>query len=134
MMLTILREPSTDGATIGSLFVDGVWYCWSLEDIERDIKIAGATAIPVGRYAVRLTYSPRFKMMLPEIQAVPGFSGVRIHAGNTASDTDGCILVGQKRDGATVLRSRMALEGLLSRFEVVPRTATHTCHIRRVLT
>lgn len=132
MMLTILREPSRDGATCGSLYVDGVWECWTLEDVERDVKVAGATAIPVGTYSCVLTYSPRFKTMLPELKAVPGFAGVRIHAGNTVSDTDGCILVGQGREGTTILKSRMALAGLLSRFELEPR-ATHTVHIRRVV-
>jgi hypothetical protein len=132
MTLTILREPSRDGATLGSLYINGVWECWTLEDVERDIKIAGVTAIPVGTYPVKMTYSPRFKMVLPELVSVPQFSSIRIHAGNTALDTDGCILLGQAREGTTLLRSRMALAGVLAHFDLHHADA-HTCQIRRVL-
>jgi hypothetical protein len=81
------------------------------------IKVFGETAIPYGTYKMRISYSPTFKKNLPEILAVKGFSGVRIHSGNTASDSKGCILVGEKNgDGTSVINSRKTFERL---FEVI---------------
>jgi len=114
MTLRLLREPSRDGATLGALYVDSVWFCWTLEDVVRDVKIPHETAIPFGVYPVTLSLSARFKIELPEVLNVPGFTGIRIHAGNTNKDTDGCVLVGLGRGHAEIYRSRMALEGLLA--------------------
>ena len=73
----------------------------------------GRTAIPEGRYRVRTTYSPRFRRDLPLVENVPGFEGVRIHPGNTAADTEGCILPGSSRDPqGRVLDSRSAFRKL----------------------
>lgn len=112
MILTILREPSAEGCTIGRLSVNDRFECWTLEDAERAVKIAGQTAIPRGRYAVMLTRSERFGRTLPLLLNVPGFSGVRIHAGNTAADTEGCILVGQQRGLRSIQQSKLALAHL----------------------
>lgn len=131
MNLRLLREPSRNGATLGSLYVDHVWYCWTLEDVERPFKIAGETAIPTGTYKVVLSPSVRFKDVLPEVLNVPGFLGIRIHAGNTSKDTEGCILVGMDRGDAEIYRSRIALAGLLSMFEA-RKNDTHTLTIERV--
>lgn len=109
MNLTLTRQPSADGATLGRLAIDGAAFCDTLEDedraLERDpaAKIPGRSAIPRGRYPVRITWSPRFKRELPLLADVPGFSGVRIHPGNTAADTEGCILVGRIAPGANGL-------------------------------
>ena len=67
----------------------------------------GRSAIPEGRYAVVITYSPKMKQWLPLLLNVPKFSGIRIHAGNTAKDTEGCILVGENREVGKVLDSRI---------------------------
>jgi hypothetical protein len=85
-----------DKSTIGELSIDGVRICDTLEDKVRPegVKIYGQTAIPYGTYKVRLTYSPHFKMITPEIQDVPQFQYIRIHPGNSSGDTEGCILVG----------------------------------------
>lgn len=116
MELELLREPSRDGCTIGRLAVDGAFCCWTLEDVVRDgPKVQGETAIPAGRYRVSITKSKRFGVMLPLIENVPGFEGVRIHAGNTAADTDGCVLVGQSRGVRSILGSRAALGELQGR-------------------
>lgn len=97
--------------TIGKLFIDGNYYCDTLEDVVRtDKKIPGKTAIPAGEYKVKVTWSPRFKRYLPEILNVPGFSGVRIHSGNTASETEGCLLLGLNKEKGKVLNSKNAVE------------------------
>ena len=107
--------------TIGALRVDGRFECFTLEDAVRApcVKIAGETAIPAGRYQLVITPSARFKEDLPLLVDVPGFEGIRLHAGNTHDDTEGCLLVGQMLTGLapgpsfTVGNSRRALGGLL---------------------
>ncbi len=93
--------------TIGKLYIDGVYFCDTLEDTVRPagVKIAGKTAIPAGTYRVKKTMSPRFKKVLPEILNVPNYTGVRIHAGNTAADTEGCVLLGFNHTKGAVLDS-----------------------------
>jgi len=116
MHLWLLREPTLpNGATHGSLYIDGHWQCWTLEDAIRDIKIPQQTAIPAGRYRVTRTPSTRFKRVLPLLLDVPGFQGIRIHAGNTIADTEGCILVGRDRAAGVVRQSRVALAALEER-------------------
>ena len=134
MELAITRQPSKDGATLGRMTVDtlatgGGWICYTLEDVVREVsgqpveswKIPGETAIPRGRYQVILTHSQRFNRTLPLLCNVPGYEGVRIHPGNTAADTEGCILVGQMlgtMDGKTaVLSSRAAMAALYYQIE-----------------
>lgn len=113
MDLQLQRQPSANGCTIGELFVDGVHECWTLEDVVRDgHKIAHETAIPPGTYRVIVTMSARFGRILPLVCDVPDFDGIRIHAGNTAADTSGCILVGQSRETVSIDGSRLALEAL----------------------
>ena len=93
--------------TIGKLYIDGIYFCDTLEDTVRSagVKIAGKTAIPAGTYRVKKTMSPRFKKVLPEILNVPNYTGVRIHAGNTAADTEGCVLLGFNHTKGAVLDS-----------------------------
>ena len=114
MELTLLREPTCEGFTRGQLFIDGVPECYTIEDQVRDVKIPGETAIPAGRYRVVLTHSPRFKKVLPELLKVPGYTGIRIHAGNDASHTEGCILVGQRQGKAAVFESKQAMLELMA--------------------
>ncbi len=109
MTLRVIREPSTAAATLGILLIDGVFACWTLEDVVRPVKIPGETAIPAGRYDVRLSLSQRFQKVLPEVLAVPGFTGIRVQGGNGAGDTQGCVLVGRKRGNYVVLESKLAL-------------------------
>ena len=102
MMLTLQRKPSVDGATIGELLLDGIRMVYTLEDEIREVpgrpveewKIHGETAIPVGRYRITLESSPKFGPDTLTVWNVPGFDGVRMHAGNTAEDTEGCPLLG----------------------------------------
>lgn len=113
MKLRLLREPSALDATLGLLLIDGRWFCWTLEDVVREVagqpvaawKVPGQTAIPMGVYQVQVTMSPRFKRPLPLVIGVDGFDGARFHRGNTAKDTEGCIIVGATRGPAFVGQS-----------------------------
>lgn len=96
MKLTVNRADPRDGAMMGMLFIDSVMFCMTLEDVSRPAKIAHETAIPAGTYKVTMELSPKFKKRLPLLHDVPGFTGILIHSGNTAEDTWGCILVGQR--------------------------------------
>ena len=110
MKLLVRRTALKETYTIGKLYVDGEYFCDTLEDRVRDLtkeaKVAGQTAIPEGTYIVSVTMSPRFGRLLPLLHDVPQFTGVRIHSGNTARDTEGCILVGYNREKGKVLDSR----------------------------
>ena len=108
-----MRSDFTPERTIGKLYVDDAFCCWTLEDsVHGGPKVLGATAIPAGYYPLVITSSTRFGRLLPLVQSVPGFDGIRIHAGNTAADTSGCILVGETRTEDGVQGSRLALAGL----------------------
>lgn len=111
MVVKIMRIYKGPEYTIGKLYIDNAYYCDTLEDTVREpgVKIPGKTAIPSGTYRVKKTYSPRFKKVLPEILEVEGFSGVRIHAGNTAKDTEGCILLGLNKVKGSVINSQNAM-------------------------
>lgn len=108
MELTLQRiTPPGELRTFGKLLAeDGHQLCYTLEDTVREIsgqpvqdwKIRGATAIPAGRYRVTLENSPRFGIDTLTIHDVPGFVGVRMHAGNTVADTEGCPLLGMEID------------------------------------
>lgn len=118
MTVRVIREPSISGTTIGIVLVDDRFFCWCLEDEIRERKgqpvhawkVPGETAIPQGRYRLALTHSPRFGRVLPEVLNVTGFTGIRIHPGNTHGDSEGCLLLGKSRGPATVLQSRAACQ------------------------
>ena len=118
MNLLIKRIAKRDNYTIGKLYIDGVYFCDTLEDKDRGLtqsmqlsqisktKIYGSTAIPTGKYLITITYSNRFKQLMPLLNNVPGFSGIRIHVGNAHKDTEGCILVGKNKVVGKVLESK----------------------------
>ena len=109
MKLFLQRIAQTPEYTIGRLYIDDKVFCNTLEDPVRDLpkeqKIMHKTAIPEGTYKVIVNRSPRFKRDLPLLLDVPYFEGIRIHRGNTAKDTSGCILVGINREKGKVLDS-----------------------------
>jgi hypothetical protein len=116
--LQLCRQPAHDGAIIGRLAVDGVFICYTLEGV--------ATAIPAGTYRVAITASQRFQRHLPELLDVPGHLGIRIHPGNTAQDTHGCILVGTARSHASVLCSREACDAVVDTIQSAAAPVTIT--------
>lgn len=116
MKLTLVRTNFTNVATVGELSVDGEFQCFTLEDVVREgPKVMHETAIPAGIYTVEITYSNRFKRDLPLLRAVPGFEGIRIHAGNTAADTSGCILVGVTKGSNLIGSSVKAFDPLYAK-------------------
>jgi hypothetical protein len=125
MLLELKRDPSADGCTLGKLFVDGQFECFTLEDVVREVpdqqvsqwKVPNQTAIPSGTYTVIVDFSNHFQKPLPHILNVPGFDGVRIHSGNTAADTEGCVLVGKEAGVAAIMSSRDAFADLFPKLQ-----------------
>lgn len=121
MELTLKRDILADGYTLGLLSVDGKHYCYTVEDKVREgVKIPGKTAVPYGRYKVIVNMSNRFKKLMPLLIDVPGFEGVRIHSGNTAEDTEGCIIVGRIRTEKGVRDSRDVAQQLTELLKAQP--------------
>lgn len=134
MKLTLKRIALRDTYTIGRLYIDGTYFCDTCEDKVRDInkdgdlndkgerKVYGQTAIPYGTYRVVMNVqSPKYsrrasyawcKGYLPRLLNVPHFEGILIHAGNTADDSAGCILVGENKVVGKVINSMASLKRL----------------------
>lgn len=116
MKLVLTRTDFSPESTIGTLSTDGKFECFTLEDTVRDgPKVFGKTAIPKGNYEVRITFSNHFKRDLPLLMNVPNFEGVRIHSGNVAADTEGCVLVGRTKDIDRINNSRDAFDSLYAK-------------------
>ena len=116
--LSVIRKAYRDTYTIGKMYINGEYFCDTLEDKVRVMnsindKIKGETAIPAGTYKITLEMSPRFKRKLPLLHDVPYFSGILIHRGNTAKDTHGCILVGENKVKGQVINSTKAEVALM---------------------
>ncbi len=126
MKLKLVRKYRKETYTIGKLYVDGVYFCDTIEDKDRGLDDAmglaeimikkryGETAIPYGTYKVEITYSPKYKKLMPEIKNVKGFSGIRIHSGNTAKDTLGCLIIGRNTQVGMVTESRKTYNKLFA--------------------
>ena len=120
MKLTLKRIALRPTYTIGKLYIDDVYFCDTIEDTVRDLnkngkfdnrekKVHSKTAIPYGTYEIKWTYSPRFKKYTPQLMNVPSFEGIRIHAGNTSADTEGCLILGKNKQVGKVLNSRATI-------------------------
>ena len=141
MILTLKRIYTCKEYTIGHLYVDGSYICDTLEDTDRmldssmtldqiaKIKVKGMTAIPTGRYKVLMNIvSPKYskskyymnicKGRVPRLDNVPGYSGVLIHVGNTAADTEGCLLLGYNKVKGQVLNSKVAFEKVYNKLSI----------------
>lgn len=102
MILDLIRDDEPKARNWGMLLVDGKLLGQTLEDEDRFLETGGSkehgqTAIPRGRYKVTITFSNRFQKPMPLVHDVPGFTGVRIHGGNTEANTEGCPLLGARR-------------------------------------
>lgn len=126
MNLLVVRSAFGDKATEGTLFVDGVRECCTLEPRFRpgedetiaSVKIAGKTAIPDGTYGVVITFSPKFGRDMPLLTGVPDFEDVRIHPGNSDVDTEGCILLGEAFvTGDFISGSRVAFDAFFPKLQ-----------------
>lgn len=143
MELTLKRIARRDTYTIGHLYIDGEYFCDTIEDRDRGLlqsqnvnvikakKVKGQTAIPMGRYRVTLgvksqKYSQKKQYAacggyLPRLLNVPGFDGILIHIGNTAADSEGCILVGRNKKVGMVLESTTTFWQLYDRLQQADR-------------
>lgn len=129
MRLTLKRIANRKDYCIGKLYINGKYFCDTLEDVDRglddsmteeeirSIKVKGQTAIPVGIYTVLLTYSPKYKKVMPLINNVKGYSGIRIHSGNSSKDTEGCLLVGKNTVVGRLTDSRNTYNALFKRLQ-----------------
>lgn len=117
MNIKVVRKYFKDKYTIGDMFIDGKWFCNTLEDKNRDLnkngkfdngekKVYGETCIPFGKYDVKVTYVAKFKRELPWLQNVPNFTGILIHNGVTHEHTLGCILVGENKERGKLLNGK----------------------------
>lgn len=126
MRLELRRIAKKPTYTIGRLYINEEYFCDTIEDTDRGLnscmtleevkakKVKGKTAIPTDTYRVKITYSPRFKKDMPLIENVVGFDGIRIHSGNTAEDTEGCIIVGENKVVGKVINSKETYNKLFS--------------------
>lgn len=129
MELVLDRKWCKPTYSIGTLYIDGQKFCNTCEDRDRNltdsmtveeikkIKVYGETAIPKGTYTVTLTYSNRFKKIMPLINNVKGFEGIRIHSGTTSKDSTGCVLVGENKEVGKVLNSRATYNKLFTKLK-----------------
>ena len=118
MKITVKRLHRTNNSTIGELFIDGKFECYTLEDVEREVKIKSETAIAKGTYKVIINQSNRFKRLLPLLLNVPNFEGVRLHSGNSNHDTEGCVLLGSTRGTDFIGGSRAAFNKLFKKMQL----------------
>ena len=130
MFLNLIRDKFTENSTIGKLYVEGEFECYTLEDtcrehIDTEIifeiafeKVSGKTAIPKGIYNIIINESHRFKRLLPLLENVPGFKGIRIHSGNKPENTEGCILVGRTNEREDWIgESKLAFDALYKKID-----------------
>lgn len=118
MHVVIDRKWPKSEYTIGRVYINGEFFCNSMEDCDRGLqqwwseaevqaaKVYGETAIPKGKYIVTMDYSPKYKRAMPHVMNVKGFSGIRIHSGNTAKDSLGCVLLGDNTKKGWISNSR----------------------------
>lgn len=144
MDILVLRKKRTEICTIGELYINGAFFCYTLEDKDRGLKqtdsllinkakkVFGKTAIPTGVYSLAMTFSNRFKKYLPQILDVPAFEGIRIHAGNTSEHTEGCLLLGYQVEGESIFESRKAVEDFIKVVTSAEKTEKITITIQSV--
>jgi len=122
MEIKVIREMFTEDSTIGKMYINDKYHCYTLEDKVRDVKVQNVTAIPKGRYEVIINFSNRFQQLMPLLLSVPNFEGVRIHWGNYSKDTEGCILVGSNKSVNMIGNSRAQYTKLMGELKKATKT------------
>lgn len=117
MKIKVDRIYKGESYTIGKMYLNGEYFCDTLEDAIRPVKIPNETAIPAGTYKVEVTYSPRFKRNLPLLVDVPNYTGIRIHNGSNKDHTSGCILVGFNTAKGKLTDSRKTADQLTEKLK-----------------
>ena len=131
MKIEVKRYDFKDNYTVGRLYIDGVYFCYTLEDVVRQgAKIDGQTAIPYGTYSVVIDHSNRFNRDMPHILNVPGFEGIRIHSGNTSADTEGCLLLGTTWAGKDFVgNSKLAFDQFFDKLQKAGPSTIEIYHL-----
>ena len=134
MEIKVIRKVFTEISTIGELYINGKFECFTLEDKDRKLesggqKVYSKTAIPRGEYNLVMSFSNRFQKYLPEIQNVPQFAGIRIHSGNTSADSEGCILLGTTKSVDFVGNSKVAVAAFIKQIQSVEKKEKITIEI-----
>jgi len=126
LQLKLVRHQKNDTSTVGDLYIKDEFFCKVIEDKDRGLKqemsleeikklkVYGETAIPSGTYQIVLSFSNKFKKLLPELLDVPGYGGIRIHPGNSEKDSLGCLIVGDSYENKRVINSRRTFRKLMS--------------------
>lgn len=138
MEILLKRKPSTTKSTIGELTIPDIgFHCFTIEDVNRKLTqhtplpdimhtkqlYPNQTAIPTGKYEMAYTWSNKFGKLMPLIIGVPGYSGVRIHTGNVAEQSGGCVLLGSAIGGDDVVtNSHAAFDRFMSVFVTAVQT------------
>jgi hypothetical protein len=117
MKILVKRLFKKEQYTIGKMYLNDEYFCDTVEDKDRGltqdmpldkilkIKVMHLTAIPTGTYNVILNVSPSKGRLLPRLVDVPGFTGILVHRGNSASDSSGCIIIGENKVVGKVINS-----------------------------
>ncbi len=125
MRIKVIRHTFLKDRTIGTMYINGLRFCETLEDVDRGlhqemeldaikkIKVYGETAIPYGTYNLKMAYSPKYKKKMPLLENEPGYSGVLAHIGNIPSNSKGCLLVGMKVVNNNLVSSTIAFDALM---------------------
>jgi hypothetical protein len=129
MLIEVKRFEFKDTYTVGKMYIDNIYECYTLEDVVRKgAKVNGQTAIPTGTYNLIINHSNRFNRDLPLLENVPNFTGVRIHAGNTSQHTEGCILVGTTWTGKDFIgNSKVAFNKLFEKLQKAKKVTIKIC-------
>ena len=128
MRLTLNRKEFTDKSTIGELFIEDKFECFVLEDKDRKLetagekaKVYGLSAISRGSYSIRISWSNRFKQLMPLLLNVPYFEGIRIHKGNVPEHSHGCLLVGNTKGKDSIGGSAIAYDRLFKKLSAAAK-------------
>ena len=128
-IISVVRFEYQSDHTKSIIFIDGDFFSFGLEpEYKTANRVFGQRdLIPEGVYKVILSYSPKFKRVLPEVLNVPFNSGIRIHPGNYPKDTSGCLLPGSYFVEDTLMKSRVKFDKL---YDLIDKWIINKCEVR----